>query len=83
MSLSAARSTSSPTCASELLAQVGHADVMRGRQHGEHVAAVAAQHHALGETIAGDVADLGGVHRRQGRLMRHHVVGGVPIEVFL
>ena len=52
----------------ELHSQFRQADVVRCRKDCEYVAAFVAQHDALGQTIAGDLAELGGVHRRHGKL---------------
>ena len=67
----------------ELLAQVGETDVVRGGNDGQHVSAVPPQDDALGQALAGDLADLGSPHRRQGRLVRDHLVGDVLIKITL
>ena len=41
------------------------------------------QHHALGKTVAGNVARLRGPHRRHGRLMRDHIVSHVLVKISL
>src|SRR5260221_12348761 len=48
----------------ELLPQVRQADVVRCRQDGQHIFAVAPQHDALGESIARDMACLSGTGGR-------------------
>ena len=65
ISSSLARSTLSP-----IALQVGETDMMRGRQNGEQVAAVVAQHDGLGEAVARDVAGLGGARRRHCGVVR-------------
>ena len=44
----------------ELHSQFGQADVVRRRKDREYVTAVVAQNDAFGQTVAGDLADLGG-----------------------
>src|SRR5216684_9084036 len=67
----------------DLPPQLEEPDVVRGRQHRQHVAAVAAQHDGLGEAIAGDVAGLRGAGRRHRGVVGHHLVGDVAVEMLL
>src|SRR5262245_64550178 len=64
----------------DLVPQIGEADVVRGRQDGEQVAAVVAQYDGLGEALARDVAGLGGTRRRHRRVAGYHVISGVCCE---
>src|SRR5262249_41271960 len=66
-----------------LALEVGKTDVVRGRQHGEHVAAVAAQYDRLGETLARDMASLGGACGRHRGVVRHHLVGDDAVQMSL
>src|SRR5262245_2064317 len=67
----------------DLVPQIGEADVVRGRQDGEQVAAVVAQYDGLGEALARDVAGLGGTRRGHRRFVRDHLIGDVAVEMSL
>ncbi len=67
----------------DLLTQIRQADVVRGGQNRQHVAAVTAQHDCLGETVAGDMTGLGGARGRHRRVVRDHFVSDVLIEMLL
>jgi hypothetical protein len=66
-----------------LRSQVLQVDTVGGRKHGEQVAAVTPQHNALGQAIAGDLADLGGARRRHCWLVLDHLVRDGLIQVSL
>ena len=52
--------------------------------HGQQIAAVPSQHHALGESTAGHMACFGGHCRRTGLAVTRHVIGDVVVlQIFL
>jgi hypothetical protein len=67
----------------ELHPQILQVDVVRGRKHGEQVAAVTAEHDGFGHAVAGDVANLRSACRRHCRLVLDHLVGDDLIQVSL